>query len=184
MESSRTGNYTRTVSCGQETPWSQVGQETFRQQFPVGKERHGAKSDRKPFANSFLPVRNTMEPRSPVISSGAKRSREISRRTVSCGQTTPWSQGGQETIREQFPVGKKRHGVKADRKPYANSFLWARNAMESRRTGNLSRTVSCGQETPWSQGGQETLREQFPVGKKQHGAKPNGKLYANSFLPV
>jgi hypothetical protein len=147
-----------------------------------------------------------MEPRPFVISSGAKRSREISfansflwarnsmeprrignpSRTVSCGQETPWSHallsfraeqsGVEKSPGEQFPVDKQHHGAKPNRKPFANSFLWARNAMESRRTGNPSRTVSCGQATPWSQGGQETIGEQFPVGKKRHGAKADRKL--------
>ena len=59
----------------------------------------------------------------PVISSEAKRSREISLRKVSYGGETWWCHVGQETICKQFPAVMKHDGAMSDRKLYANSFL-------------------------------------------------------------
>ena len=64
-----------------------------------------------------------MVPCPSVISSEAKRSREISRRKVSYGGETRWCHVGQETIRKQFPMEVKYDGAMSDRKLYANSFL-------------------------------------------------------------
>ena len=51
----RTGNYTRTVSCCDETRWFYVGQETICEQFPAVLKYDGAMSDRKLlYANSSL----------------------------------------------------------------------------------------------------------------------------------
>ena len=153
MESRRAGNPSQAVSCRQETQWSRVEQEPLRKQFPVGKKHSGATSSRKLYAKSFLPVRNTMEPRRAGNPS----------RIVSCRQETQWSRVEQETLRKQFPVGKKHHSAKSSRetigekfpvdkkhhsatpsrKPFANSFLSVRNTIEPRRVGNPSRIVSC-----------------------------------------
>jgi GH35 family endo-1,4-beta-xylanase len=73
--------------------------------------------------------------------------------TVSCQQETQWYQAGQETIRKQFPVDKKRSSVKPDKKLFANSFLSAGNTMVSGTIGNPSQIVSCRQETQWFQAG-------------------------------
>ena len=155
-----------------ETYWRHAGQETLRKQFPVGKKHSGAASSRKPFANSFLPVRNATVP-----SRAGNHTRK-----ASCRQETQWSHVEQETLRKQFPVGKKHNGATSSRKLYAKSFLSARNTVEPRRAGNLSQTVSCRQETQWSHAEQETFRKQFPAGKKHNGATSSRKPFANSFL--
>ena len=50
---------------------------------------------------------------------------------VSCWDEIKRCHAVWETIGEKFPAGKKRNGVKPDRKPFANSFLSVRNAMVS-----------------------------------------------------
>ncbi len=50
----RTGNYTQTVSYGDETRWCHVEQETIRKQFPMEVKHGGAMSYRKLYAKSFL----------------------------------------------------------------------------------------------------------------------------------
>ena len=52
-----------------------------------------------------------------------ERSREISRRTVSCRYDTQSFHVGQETIRKQFPVAMLHNRPMPNRKLYANSFL-------------------------------------------------------------
>ena len=122
MVPSRTGNHSRTVSCRHEAQRRHVEWETIRKQFPAGMKHKGIMSDRKPFANSFPSVRSAMAPRR---SCHFERSREISRRKVSCRCETQWSQVGQETMREQFPVGMKHKGVMSSGKLFASSFLSA-----------------------------------------------------------
>ena len=51
--------------------------------------------------------------------------------TIEAGSIPSFRVALKSMIRSQFPVGKKRNGVKPDRKPFANSFLPARNAMVS-----------------------------------------------------
>ena len=62
------------VSCRYETQWGHAAL-SFRaersgvekspgKQFPVGKKHIGVTLNRKPYAKSFLSVRNTVEPRS------------------------------------------------------------------------------------------------------------------------
>ena len=46
-------------------------------------------------------------PRRAVISSAAKRSRENSRRKVSCRDGYQWCRAGEGTLRKQFSAGKK-----------------------------------------------------------------------------
>ena len=77
----------------------------------------------------------------PVISSEAKRSREISQRKVSCRKETlwrcagwetlceqfyrgetRWCHVGQETICEQFPAAMKHNRAMPSRKPFAGCF--------------------------------------------------------------
>jgi hypothetical protein len=50
------GNHLQTVSCRYESHGSHAGQETFREQFPIAMKHIGFMPDRKPFANSFLPL--------------------------------------------------------------------------------------------------------------------------------
>ena len=115
----RTGNLSQTVFCWQETQCCHVSpvissgvEKSPGEKFPVGKKHNGVTLNRKPFANSFLSARNTVvlsrignPPQtvscrqetqcchvSYVISSGAKRSREISQRKVSCRYETQWRQ--------------------------------------------------------------------------------------------
>ena len=52
----RTGNFSQTVSCRNDSQSSHVGQETIRKQFPVAMIHNRPMSDRKLFANSFLPL--------------------------------------------------------------------------------------------------------------------------------
>lgn len=47
METSRTGNYLRKVSCRGEAQWSHAGQETVCERFPVEMKRNGAMPERK-----------------------------------------------------------------------------------------------------------------------------------------
>ena len=142
------------------------------EEFPVGVKFYGVMPSGKPFANSFLSVRNT------------KASCRVGNhsQTVSCRHETQRRHVEWETIRKQFPVGKKHHGAMSSGKLFANSFLSVKNTKVSCRVGNYSQTVSCRYETQWSQVGQETMREQFPVGMKHKGVMSSGKPFANSFL--
>lgn len=58
----RMGNYPQTVSFRYESHCSQVGQETFREQFPVVMLHHCPMPNRKLFATSFLPPCSTNAP--------------------------------------------------------------------------------------------------------------------------
>ena len=161
--SCRVGNYPQTVSCRHETQRRHIEWETIRKQFPVGMKHKGVMSSGKPFASSFLSVRNTMVP---------CRVGNYSQ-IVSCRYETQRRHIEWETIRKQFPVGMKHKGIMSDRKPFANSFpsvrsamaprrschfehseaesrnlpaksfLSVRNTLVSSRIGNHSRTVSC-----------------------------------------
>ena len=109
----RTGNYTQTVSCCDETRWFHVGQETIREQFPAVMKHDGAMSSlsfraesRNLPVNSFLPRRNTMVP---------CRTGNYTRK-VSCRGETRWCHVGQETIRKQFPAPMNHHIAAPSRK--------------------------------------------------------------------
>ena len=135
--SCRIGNYTRKVSCRDETLLSHAGWETIRQQFSVAMVRNRFISDGKLFANSFLLrwyaiVSFRMGNYSP---------------TVSCCDGTESFHVGRETIREQFPTAMLCHRFTLDRKPFANSFLSSCFAIVSCRIGNLSQIVSCRNDT-------------------------------------
>ena len=52
------------------------------------------------------------------------------------------------------------------------------------RLKNYPQTVSCRHAPPLPHAGQETIREQFPVAMLHHCPMPDGKLSANSFLPL
>ena len=54
--SRRTGNLSLIVSCRNDSQSSHVGQETIRKQFPIAMLHNHLTPDRKPFANSFLPL--------------------------------------------------------------------------------------------------------------------------------
>ena len=54
MVSCRTGNYLRKVSCGGDTQWHHVGQETICERFPMEVIHHSFMPDGKLFAKSFL----------------------------------------------------------------------------------------------------------------------------------
>ena len=58
----RMGNYPQTVSFRYESHCSQVGQETFRKQFPAAMLLHCFMPDEKLSANSFLPPYSTTAP--------------------------------------------------------------------------------------------------------------------------
>ena len=144
------------------------------EEFPVGMKHKGVMSSGKPFANSFLSVRNTMVPCRIGNHS----------RGVSCRGDTPWSHVEWETIRKQFPVGMKHKGAMSSGKLFANSFLSVKNTKVSCRVGNYSQTVSCRYETQRRHIEWETIRKQFPVGMKHKGVMSSGKPFANSFLSV
>ena len=129
----RTGNLSLIVSCRCTIQSSHVGQETFRKQFPAAVIRNRHMTNRKPFANSFLPLCYTI---------GPCRIGNLSL-IVSCRCTIQSSHVEQETFRKQFPVAMIRNRSMPDRKLYANSFLPLCCTIVSRRIGNFSQTVSC-----------------------------------------
>ena len=86
----RMGNYPPTVSFRYESRCSQVGQETFRKQFPVAMLHHCPMPHRKLSANSFLSLCSTTAPR---------RTGNFSQ-TVSCRHAPPLFHAGRETIRQ------------------------------------------------------------------------------------
>ena len=85
----RIGNYSQTVFCQYAKLLSHAGQETFHHQFPTGMFHPCPMTDRKLFANSFLPVCYTTVP---------CRIRNYSQ-TVSCQCAPLLSHAGQETFR-------------------------------------------------------------------------------------
>ena len=103
----RMGNYPQTVSFRYESHCSQVGQETFRKQFPAAMLRHCPAPDGKLSANSFLPPCSTTAPcqtgNYPPI--------------VSCRYAPPLPHAGWETIRKQFPAAMLRRCPAPDGKP-------------------------------------------------------------------
>ena len=130
--------------------------------------------DRKPFATSFLPLCSANVPCrtgnfSPI---------------VSCRHAPPLSRAGWETIRKQFPFVMNHIAPKSDRKLFANSFLPPCSTNVPRRMGNYPQTVSFRYESHCSQVGQETFRKQFPSAMLHQCPTPDGKLSANSFLPL
>ena len=111
--SCRIGNYTRKVSCRDETLLSHAGWETICQQFPVVMKLYCPMSDGKLFSNSFL-LRwyGIVSCRTGNYSP-----------TVSCRDETLLSHAGWETIRQQFPAAMIRYRFMSDGKLFANSFL-------------------------------------------------------------
>ena len=103
----RMGNYPQTVSFRYESHCSQVGQETFRKQFPIIMLRHCPAPDGKLSANSFLPLCSTTDP---------CRTRNYPQ-TVSCRYAPPMPHAEQETFRKQFPAAMLRHCPTPDGKP-------------------------------------------------------------------
>ena len=84
----RTGNFSPIVSCRHAPPLSRAGWETIRKQFPFVMNHIAPKSDRKLFANSFLPPCSTTVPR---------RMGNYPQ-TVSCRHAPPLFHTGRETI--------------------------------------------------------------------------------------
>ena len=152
--------------------WSQVGQETIREQFPVTMLHHCPMPNRKLSANSFLPP-------CPTTTSCWTGNYP---RTVSCCYAPPLSHAGWETIREQFPAAMPHHYLMLDRKLSANSFLLLCSTTAPCRTGNYPPIVSCRYAPPLSHAGWETIREQFPAAMLHYCPMPDGKPFANSFL--
>ena len=108
----RMGNYPPTVSFRYESHCSQVGQETFRKQFPAAMLHYCPMPDKKLSANSFL---------SPCSTNGPKSDRKLSAnsflslcsttapcqtgnypRTVSCRHAPPLPHAGWETIEKRL----------------------------------------------------------------------------------
>ena len=170
--SCRIGNYTRKVSCRDETLLSHAGWETICQQFPAAMIRHRFTSSRKPYANSFLP--SCFDIVSCRIGNYTRK--------VSCRDETLLSHAGWETICQQFPAAMIRHRFTSSRKPYANSFLPSCFDIVSCRIGNYTRKVSCRDETLLSHAGWETICQQFPAAMIRHRFTSSRKPYANSFL--
>ena len=111
--SCRIGNLSRIVSCHYEYHSSHVEQETFCEQFPAVMGSIIPMSNRKPFANSFLPS---------WVPSFSCRIGNLSR-TVSCRHGS--------------------HILMSDGKPFADSFLPLCIPFVPRRAGNPLQIVSC-----------------------------------------
>ena len=109
----RTGNFSQTVSCRNDSQSSHVGQETIRKQFPAAVIRNRSMPDRKPFANSFLSVYYT------IVSCRTGNYTQA----VSCRYDTQSSHAEQETFRKQFPAAVIRNRHMTNEKLFANSFL-------------------------------------------------------------
>jgi len=84
----------------------------------------GVMPNRKPFANSFLSVRNTIASHRPVISSGAKRSREIflANSLLPVRSTTACHLNRKPFANSFLPV-RSTNGVTPNRNPFTNIFL-------------------------------------------------------------
>ena len=139
----RTGNYTRTVSCRDETRWchalpviSSEVEKSPGEQIPADVRCNAAMSGRKPFAGCFPPTgiyenipHLLLLPRSFAVAqddrweAGRKSQNTMVpcrtgnyMRTVSCCDETRWCHVGQETIREQFPAPMNHHIAAPSRK--------------------------------------------------------------------
>ena len=160
----RTGNYTRTVSCCDETRWchalpviSSEVEKSPGEQIPADVRCNAAMSGRKPFAGCFPPTgiyenipHLLLLPRSFAVAQDDRweAGRNLQNtmvpcrtgnymRTVSYGGETRWCHVGQETICEKFPAVVKHCIVMSD---------------------------------------SETIREQFPAPMNHHIAAPSRKL--------
>ena len=131
--SRRTGNLSLIVSCRYDTQSFHAGQETIRKQFPAAVIRNRHMTNRKPFANSFLPLclHNRPMPNRKLYANsflplcytiGPCRTGNLSL-IVSCRCTIQSSHVEQETIRKQFPAAMLRNRSMPNRKLFANSFL-------------------------------------------------------------
>ena len=190
----RTGNFSPIVSCRHAPPLSRAGWETIRKQFPAAMLLHCFMLDEKLSSNSFLP---------PCSATAPRRMGNYSQ-TVSCHYAPLLPHAGWETIREQFPVTMFHHCPMPNRKLSANSFLSLCSTTAPTpdeklsansflppcsttapcRMGNYPQTVSFRYESHCSQVGQETFRKQFPSAMLRQCPTPDGKLSANSFLPL
>ena len=122
--SCRTGNYTQTVSCRYDTQSFHAGQETIRKQFPAAVIRNRHMTNRKPFANSFLPLCCTIVSRrignfyansflSRLYAIVPCRTGNLSQ-TVSCRGYTQSFYARQETFRKQLPAVMNHIRVPSD----------------------------------------------------------------------
>ena len=148
--SCRGGNYMRKVSCRQEPPWCHVEEETICEKFPAGKRHSGVMSSRKPYAKSFLPVRNSI---------GVTFNRKLYAKSFLSVRNSIGVMPSRKLYAKSFLSVRNSIGVTLNRKPYAKSFLPARDTAASCRVGNHMRKVSCRQETHWSHAQEETIRE-------------------------
>ncbi len=103
----RTGNFSQIVSFRYESHCSQVGQETFRKQFPAAMLLHCFMPNEKLSANSFL---------SPCSTTAPCRTRNYPP-IVSCRHVPPLPHAGWETIRKQLPIIMLHHCPTPDGKP-------------------------------------------------------------------
>lgn len=103
----RMRNYPQTVSFRYESHCSQVGQETFRKQFPSAMLRQCPTPEGKLSVNSFL---------SPCSTTAPCRTGNYPR-TVSCRYAPPLPHAEQETFRNQFPTAMLHHCPTPDGKP-------------------------------------------------------------------
>ena len=155
------GNLSQTVSYCHAPPLPHAKQETIREQFPVAMLHHCPTPNRKLFASSFPSSCSATVPRRPVISSTAKRSREISGRTVFCRHAPPMPHAAQETFRKQFPAAMLLHCFMPDEKLSANSFLPPYFTTAPCRTGNFSQAVSYHHAPPLPHAGWETIEKRL-----------------------
>ena len=132
----RTGNFSPIVSCRHAPPLSRAGWETIRKQFPFVMNHIAPKSDRKLFANSFLPPCSANVPRRmgnyPPI--------------VFCRHAPPLPHAEQETFRKQLPIIMLHHcptppchferSEAEPRNLRPSSFLPPCSATAPRRVGN------------------------------------------------
>ena len=165
--------------------WSQVGQETIREQFPVAMLHHCPTPDGKLSANSFLPPCSSIvscwtRNYPPIVSCRHAPPMVPSRtgnypRTVSCRYAPPMPHAAQETFREQFPAAMFHHCPMPDGKLSANSFLPPCSTTAPCRMGNYQQAVSCRHAPPLPHAGWEAISKQFPAAMLRHCPTPDGK---------
>lgn len=147
----RTGNFSPIVSCRHAPPMSRAGWETIRKQFPFVMNHIAPKSDRKLFANSFLPPCSTTAP----CRTGNYP------RTVFCRHAPPLPHAGWETICKQFPTAMLHQCPTPDRKLSASSFLSPCSTTAPRRARNYPPTVSCRYAPPLPHTGWEAIEKRL-----------------------
>ncbi len=152
--------------------WCSKRQETIRERFPVRRVEYGVHSDRKLFAKGFL----SSVRRVAYIAPGNCL------RKVSYTAWGVWYTWRQETIREGFPVRRRKKGIHADRKLFAKGFLYGVGWIAFIATGNCSRKVSYTAWEGWCSKRQETVCERFPIRRGMDCIHSDRKLFAKGFL--